>query len=719
MIKKRFFLMIVLVVFSVLLSSNNVILHADEASNSTNISFSIESSRTASLLLSSDNKVYGWGLWGEANKISNSKKLVKPTEITSEIKLDEQEEFIKVFSGEQHSFILTNKNRVFCFGSGEKGQLGFSDYLFKSKPVDISAFFPIMADENIVKIACGDDFNIVLTSKHRVLSFGNKEKGQLGIKDDILHEKIYDITSNFSLQDGDYIVDIRCGASHTLALSNNGYLYGWGDNSLSQLTGTDSYINVPTQITQIDASIVKIDCGRYSSYALTNQNQLYGFGSDSHGQLATHDPLITSNKKEKPYLMNSGFDLQSDEYIKDVIAGYYYAIVKTNLNNYYSFGDNTSGQLANSSFLSTSVPQKIEYKTLLELEDEIVSISCGENHCIATSKFGHILAWGSNMQNQLSEDVSVNSSNAKIIDITYNFPPIVDISLNTSSIQYQSYILDVDVYYLDNHPIEETYYFISDSSILKDPIWILYKNQISFKDYEGTVYVHLKIESEKETYYHVSNPYFLDHIAPTITLYNKNNENFNSYYSNSTIFAKALDNNNSVEIIYYLNGDKYTTENDTVSFTKDGIYKVYAIDVANNTSATIEFSIDTILPTITQIDNNLILNSSYSTRNGQITIEGSEALACYKLGYNGNDEQTYIALNENESTFTINLRKGVNVLTLVDLAGNESLTYEIVYNPRFFQDTQLLLLVFGSIAIFFIVIIVIVYTIRTKRKLVK
>ena len=718
MIKKRFFLFVCLLLTS-LLMDNKALVNASEEVISNEISFTITSGRTSSLLLSNQNKVYGWGVWGETNKINNSKKLVIPTDITSEINLEKNEEFIDVFSGEQHSFLLTNKGKVFAFGSGELGQLGYSDYLFKSKPTDITSLFSLPNNDKVTYISCGDDFNVVMTLNHRIFTFGNNEDGQLGIKKDTPIDRIYEITDSFIMQDNDYIVSIKSGADHSLALSNNGFLYGWGSNHFGQLALNDKIIYTPTLIDSIDSTITKIDCGRYTSYVLTNQAQLYGFGSDSHGQLATHDPLITSNKKDTPFLMNSGFAFESDEYIKDVIAGYYYAIVKTNLNNYYSFGENSSGQLANNSFLSTSVPQKIEYEALLDVNDEIVNISCGESHCIAISKQNHILAWGSNLQSQLTEESSVSSSNAKIIDITHNFPPIITISSNVSSVLYQSYILDVDVFYLDKQPIEETYFYISDSKELIDPTWVLYRNQISFSEYEGNVYVHIKVVSKKGTHYFVSNPYFLDHVAPTITIHTKNNEIFSSYYSNSTILAKALDNNNSVDIIYYHNGEKITTEKDTISFIEDGVYQIYAVDAANNFSATIEFSIDTILPTITQIDNNLILNSSYSTSEGQIEIKGSEALSCYKLGYNDKNDETYIALNDNEDSFTINLKKGVNTLTLVDLAGNESLTYEITYTPRFFQDTQLLLLVFGSLALVFIVIIIIVYTIRAKRKLVK
>ena len=171
--------------------------------------------------------------------------------------------------------------------------------------------------------------------------------------------------------------------------------------------------------------------------------------------------------------------------------------------------------------------------------------------------------------------------------------------------------------------------------------------------------------------------------------------------------------------IIKINGNKHATSSNTIDLIENGNYQIYAKDEANNLSATIEFTIDTILPTITKIENNNLKGSSYSTRENEILIQGSEALSCYKLGYKGVKDDYYTALNDNENSFKIKLKKGVNTLTLIDLAGNESITYEIIYSPRFFQDTQLLLLVFSGCALLFIAIIIIVYVIRAKRKLSK
>ena len=213
--------------------------------------------------------------------------------------------------------------------------------------------------------------------------------------------------------------------------------------------------------------------------------------------------------------------------------------------------------------------------------------------------------------------------------------------------------------------------------------------------------------------------FILDHISPTIEAVDKNNEKISNKYINSTIFVTAIDNNSNVEIVYQHQGKQYTTNTNTFSFIKDGTYKVFAMDEANNSSATIEFTIDTILPTITKIDDNLIQKQSFISKEKEIKIYASESLICYQLSSNSIPSDSFIALNENESSFNVKLKKGVNTLTIFDLAGNQSLTYEIIYSPRFFQDTQLLLLIFGSLTVIFVTIIIITYTIKTKKRLEK
>lgn len=680
----------------------------------------ISSGRTFSLLLSKDGVVYAWGLIGESNNPSYCKKFVNPTNISKDIELENDDCFIDIFSGEQHCFLLSNSGRVFCMGSGEKKQFGYSDYYFKTTPTEITSMFSLQNDDKITYISCGDDFNIALTAKHKVLSFGKNENGQLGINTNTIDQTVYDITNNFNLDNNDYIINVKSGASHSLAYSKNGNIYSWGDNSFGQLGFKDKTVKeMPTQIEQIKDSVIDVACGRYTSYVLTNQANLYGFGSNAYGQLANHETIITSSYKDYPYIMNGNFDFETNEYIVGIKANYYYGFIKTSLNNYYSFGENSSGQLGNSTTLTTSYPQKFNYLTSLPIGDEINDIACGKDHCIASSKSGHVLAWGSNLQGQLSEDNTITQAYVKAIDITKNFPPIILIMMSSSSVKYKNYIFDVNAYYLDNEQIEEMYYYVNESTTPPKNNWIQFEKSINLSEGEGKKYIHIKIDSKKETYYFTSNPIILDHIEPKIELLNKNKEVFNEKYSNSTISANVIDDNDEIEIIYTLDGETFKEKGKNISLYKDGNYTIYAKDGAGNTSVAIEFTIDTILPTITKIDNKEFAGTSYSTREQNITIEGSEALVCYNLGYKGVKESQYLAINDNDTTFNIRLKKGVNTLTIYDLAGNESKTYEIIYSPRFFQDTQLLLFVFSSLVALFIGIIIIVYVIKHKKNLIK
>ncbi|MDY2889596.1 MAG: hypothetical protein SOU19_08580 [Candidatus Caccosoma sp.] len=680
----------------------------------------ISSGRTFSLLLSKDNVVYAWGLWGDGSNVSYSKKLINPTNISKDINLEVDDAIVDIFSGEQHCFILSKQGRVFCMGSGEKKQFGYSDYFFKTTPTELTSMFSLESDDKITYISCGDDFNIALTAKHKILSFGKNENGQLGISANSIEQTVYDITNNFNLDANDYIINVKSGASHSLAYSKNGNVYSWGDNSFGQLGFKDkTFKETPTLIEQIKDNVIDISCGRYTSYVLTNQANLYGFGSNAYGQLANHETIITSAYKDYPYIMNGNFDLQTNEYIVDIESAYYYGFVKTSLNNYYSFGENSSGQLGNSSTLTTSYPQKFNYLTSLPAGDEINSIACGKDHCIASSKSGHILAWGSNLQGQLSEDYTITQAYIKALDITKNFPPIIVISMSTSSVKYKDYKFDINAYYLDNEQIEEMYYYVNETTTYPKSNWIQFDKEISVSEGEGKKYIHVKIVSKKETYYYTSNPIILDHVEPKIEMLTKDSKSFSEKYANGPIIVNVIDDNEKIEIIYTLNGKEYKENNKSISLYQDGNYSIYAKDGASNYSVAIEFTIDTILPTITKIDNKSFAGTSYSTRESNITIEGSEALACYNLGYKGVKESQYQALNDNETTFNIKLKKGVNTLTIYDLAGNESVTYEIIYSPRFFQDTQLLLLVFSSLVALFVGIIIIVYIIKHKKNLIK
>ena len=70
------------------------------------------------------------------------------------------------------------------------------------------------------------------------------------------------------------ISDISCGDGHNLALSVNGVVYSWGDNSVSQLGLSMSY-NEVTKPRQVNIpsgfQVSQVACGANFSAALTSE----------------------------------------------------------------------------------------------------------------------------------------------------------------------------------------------------------------------------------------------------------------------------------------------------------------------------------------------------------------------------------------------------------------------------------------------------------------
>jgi alpha-tubulin suppressor-like RCC1 family protein len=82
------------------------------------------------------------------------------------------------------------------------------------------------------------------------------------------------------------IVMISCGERHSLALTGNGRVFGWGDFTFRQL-GVDFYWHSrePIIIELNDLKIQKISCGRNHSLLLSCDGDIYAFGWNTCGEV--------------------------------------------------------------------------------------------------------------------------------------------------------------------------------------------------------------------------------------------------------------------------------------------------------------------------------------------------------------------------------------------------------------------------------------------------
>lgn len=81
-------------------------------------------------------------------------------------------------------------------------------------------------------------------------------------------------------------MQVECGHEHTIALSSEGKVYGFGRNTQFQLANTKSTSQQPHLIQALEGhKITQIACGSGFTMAITETGELIGFGQNSSGQV--------------------------------------------------------------------------------------------------------------------------------------------------------------------------------------------------------------------------------------------------------------------------------------------------------------------------------------------------------------------------------------------------------------------------------------------------
>lgn len=147
----------------------------------------------------------------------------------------------------------------------------------------------------IIQIAAGDWHSAALTVDGRVFTWGHGLDGQLGYGEDVPmdHASFEPRVVPFLESKEIVITTIRCGTWHTVALSDTGDVYTWGGGSNGQLghlpthkVRLDSYCNpTPTRVEFNNIHIKMIDAGSLHTLCVSTNDCLYAFGSSVFGQI--------------------------------------------------------------------------------------------------------------------------------------------------------------------------------------------------------------------------------------------------------------------------------------------------------------------------------------------------------------------------------------------------------------------------------------------------
>lgn len=139
----------------------------------------------------------------------------------------------QVFAGSCHSVVVDEDGIAYGFGGNSHGQLGTGDCRVRTTPERFDC-----DGQRVVNVACGARHTVLCTSRGRVLACGCNEQGQLGLgkaDEDGGGSKLMLRPQVVGALSGTRIVGVAAGFAHTLFLSRPGLILASGLGESGQL----------------------------------------------------------------------------------------------------------------------------------------------------------------------------------------------------------------------------------------------------------------------------------------------------------------------------------------------------------------------------------------------------------------------------------------------------------------------------------------------------
>jgi len=288
---------------------------------------------------------------------------------------------MQINAAKQHILYLTKRGEVYSYGRGAFGVCGQGG----AKPCFQQQILRPLSERKVIQIACGEYHSLAITQIHDLYSWGRGFEGQLGLSS-TTHIEIAAKPTFVTYFNRLKVKNIAAGSYYSLAITNDGELYGWGEARLGQLgCGKQSLVFSPQKIT------IK----------------------DKESNILTKSQSSISLRESSPRSANMN---SCDDYkARKVAAGFGHTAVITEDDSLFIWGLNTFGQLGIGERRNIQWrPVRLEKDITNNWMPRIKDVACGYNFTFAIDcKFlidslgeGKLYSWGRGYigHNRLTED---------------------------------------------------------------------------------------------------------------------------------------------------------------------------------------------------------------------------------------------------------------------------------------------------------------------------
>ncbi|KAG9331068.1 hypothetical protein JZ751_020289 [Albula glossodonta] len=310
-------------------------------------------------------------------------------------------ELLQVSLGRTQKMGVTKAGRLITWeapsvGSGEPSLPGTVEQM---QPQFISRFLEGQSGVTIKSVSCGDLFATCMTDRGIIMTFGSGSNGCLGHGNfnDVTQPKIVEALLGYEL------VQVSCGASHVLAVTNEREVFAWGRGDNGRLgLGTQDSHNSPQQVCMPpDFEAHKVLCGVDCSMVISTQNRILACGSNRFNKLGLDkiESLQEPSASDQVDEVHTFSPVQSAplnvEKIVYVDIGTAHSAAVTEKGQCFTFGSNQHGQLGCSSRRASRLPY------LVPGLQGIVMAACGDAFTLAIGTEGEVYTWGKGARGRL------------------------------------------------------------------------------------------------------------------------------------------------------------------------------------------------------------------------------------------------------------------------------------------------------------------------------